>query len=299
MVANRLNEPDAVFEDAVEKAVYRDHPRHQPMSLATIDRMNRETSLRLYRERFQDAGDFTFVIVGNFTTDGLRPLVERYLASLPAAGRTERGRFNQDDPARGRLDLAVRKGIEAKAAVRILFTGDTEWRDEERYPLRAAVDVLRIRLREELREDLGGVYGVGISGDLQRWPKGAYSGGVQFGCNPARVDDLIAAALREIQRLQDDGPSDVNLAKVKEQHLRDFEVGVKENPYWLNNLVFRAQNGLDLSAILDFPEKPKNLTADAVQRAARRYFATNNLFIAKLLPEPEPASTPAPKPTTD
>lgn len=289
-IRNRENDPDAVFADAVTKAFYRDHPRHQPLTLDVVERMQREESLRIYRERFGDAGDFTVVLVGNFKPDEIRPLVERYVGSLPAAGRRERGRFCGDDPVRGRQELTVRKGIEPKCAVRIWFTGEREWRDEDRYPLRAAVDVLQIRLREELREDLGGVYGVGISGGIERWPKGTYQCGIQFGCDPARAEDLIQVALKEVRSLQEEGPSDVNLAKVKEQHLRQFEVDTKENAFWLNNLVFRAQHELPLAELLDFPDKPKQLTADAVRQAARTFFASNNVFIARLLPERDAAA---------
>jgi zinc protease len=303
-VQNRRNDPGAVFADALEEALFRNHPRHQPLSPDTLERMDRERSLQIYRERFADAGDFTFVIVGNFTLDNIRPLVERYLASLPANGRNETGRFNHDDPTRGQHTLTVHRGIEPKCTVQILFTGDTDWNDEERYALRAAVDILRIRLREALREDLGGVYGVGISGNLNRWPKGSFASSVQFGCDPARADDLIQVALKEIIDLQENGPTEVNLAKVREQHLREFEIGIQENAFWLNNLLFRAQHDLPLAGLLDFPEKPRNLTADAVRDAARKYFAADNRFIARLLPEQEsaaptqPAQAPLPSATT-
>jgi zinc protease len=292
-IQNRRNDPEAVFEDALEVALFQDHPRHQPLSLDTVERMDRDQSLRIFRERFADAGDFTFVIVGNFTPVAIRPFVERYLASLPATGRVESGRFNGDHPVRGQQELTVRRGIEPKGTVQILFTGDATWDDEARYALRAAVDVLRIRLREELREDLGGVYGVGVSGNLSRWPKGTYSSGIQFGCDPARADDLIEVALREVRRLQEEGPSEVNLAKIREQHLREFEVGIKENPFWINNLMFRAQHALPLDGLLDFPDKARHLTADAVRDAARRYFAADNRFIARLIPEMEPAAAAA------
>lgn len=290
MVENRRNRPEAVFGDAVTKALYRDHPRHRPLSVATLEHMDRETSLRVYCDRFGDASDFIFVILGNFTLEQIRPLVERYLASLPAAGRQEQGRFNGDDPVRGQVDLIVNKGIEPKAQVQLLFTGDAPWAEEERYPLRVAVDVLEIQLREVLREDLGGTYGVGVSGELQRWPKGAYACSIQFGCDPARAESLIGIAQAEVARLQTEGPSAVNLTKVTEQHLRQFEVGMRENPFWLNNLVFRAQYGLELEGMLDFPERVSSLTAEAVVDAARKYFASDNRFLARLLPEAEVAT---------
>ena len=123
--------------------------------------MDRDQSLQIFRDRFADAGDFTFRDRGQFTPDAIRPFVERYLASLPALAASNPP-FNGDLPVRGQQELTVRRGIEPKGTVQILFTGDATWDDEARYALRAAVDVLQIRLREELREDLGGVYGVGV-----------------------------------------------------------------------------------------------------------------------------------------
>ncbi len=287
MIENRRNDPDAVFGDAVETALFNNHPRHQPLSTATLDGMNRETSLKIYQERFADASGFTFVIVGNFSPDKIKPLVERYLGGLPGTQTTKQGIFNNDDPVRGQHTITVQKGLEKKATIQILFTGDTAYVDDDRYALRAATDVLNIRLREALREDLGGTYGVRVSGGIEQWPKGTYSSAITFGCDPDRVTDLIDVALAEVERLQLQGPDPMNFAKVKEQHLREFEVNVRENPYWLNNLLYRAQNNLDLESIMDFPDKPKQLTPEKVAEAARKFFNSENRFIARLLPEPE------------
>ena len=110
--------------------------------------------------------------------------------------------------------------------------------------LRGAVDVLRIRLRELLREDKGGVYGVGVYGDLTRLPKETFSCGVSFTCSPDNVADLTQAALDEIKRLQTDGPSTENLEKVRETLLRNYEKGLKEDNFWLSNLAFYRENEL-------------------------------------------------------
>src|SRR6185369_9583847 len=89
--------------------------------------------LRIYRERFTNAGDFTFVFVGAFKSEELRPLVETYLASLPQINRKEKGRDIGDDPKRGRLNVDVQKGIEPKSSVRISFYGDAKWSMDERF----------------------------------------------------------------------------------------------------------------------------------------------------------------------
>ncbi len=284
-IENRDRNPQAVFGDAIEKAMYGDHPRHRPMSLELLKELDREAALRIYRERFADADDFTFVFVGAFKPEDLRPHVLTYLASLPKLDREERGRYVGDEPKRGQITVEVKKGIEPKSSVRLMFHGDAKWSMEERFALRAAVDVLRIRLRELLREDKGGVYGVGVYGDLIRLPKETFSSGVSFTCDPSNVADLTQSALDEIKQLQKEGPSKDNLEKVRETVLRNYEKGLKEDGFWLGNLTFYRENDLPFEGILRLPERANALTAKRVQEAAQKYFSTENLVVARLLPE--------------
>jgi len=288
---NRDRNPQVVFGDAIEKALYGDHHRHRPMSLALLKELDRETALRIYKERFANAAGFTFAFVGAFKPADLRPLVETYLASLPHRDKTDTWRDVKDDPKKGQLNVEVKKGIEPKSSVRIAFHGDAKWSMDERLALRAAVDVLRIRLRELLREDKGGVYGVGVYGDLARLPKQTYSCGVTFTCSPANVKDLVQATFDEIKRLQTEGPNTENMEKVRETLLRNHEKGLKEDGFWLGNLVFYRENELPFGGILTLPERAKALTAEQVQKAAKKYFSKENVLVAKLMPEePVPAA---------
>jgi zinc protease len=284
-IENRERNPAAVFGDAIEKALYGDHPRHRPMTLDMVKELDREAALRIYRERFANAGDFTFVFVGAFKSGDLRPLILTYLGSLPALDRKEVGRHVGDDPKRGKVTVEVKKGIEPKSSVRLMFHGDAKWSMDERFALRSAVDVLRIRLREVMREDKGGVYGVGVFGDLSRLPKETFSSGVSFTCNPDNVADLTQAALDEIKRLQTDGPSSENLEKVRETLLRNYERGLKEDSFWMSNLSFYRENELPFDGILKLPDRAKALTAEKVRDAGRKYFSAENLLVARLLPE--------------
>ena len=284
-IENRKRNPAAVFGDEIEKALYGDHPRHRPMTVEMLKELDREAALRIYRERFANAGDFTFLFVGAFKTGDLRPLVLNYLASLPAMERKEKGRHVGDDPKPGKVDVEVKKGLEAKSSVRIMFHGDAKWSNDERFALRAAVDVLRIRLREVMREDKGGVYGVSVGGSLERWPKETFSTVITFTCNPDNVADLTKAAMDEINLLQRDGPSLENLEKIRETLLRNYEKGLKEDGFWMSNLSFYRENELPFDGILKLPDRAKALTVEKVRNAARRYFSSDNMLTARLLPE--------------
>lgn len=285
VVQNRLNDPQAVFGDAISKALYGDHPRHQPLSLESLQKIDRETAFKVYQDRFADAGDFTFAFVGSINPDTLKPLVETYLASLPNIDRTETGKDVGDKKTPGKVSIKVHKGLEEKATVRLNFHGAAEWSPQERFALQSTVSILNIQLREVLREDKGGVYGVSAYGGLSRWPSGQYSSSITFGCDPAKVDELIEAALSEVEHLKTEGPSDDNLGKIKETHLRTYERGLKENGFWISNLIFAAQNDLDPGRILEYPDRVAALDKKTIQAAAQRYFDETNLFTAVLLPE--------------
>ena len=284
-IENRDRNPAVIFGDAISKALYGDHPRHRPMTLELLKELDRAAALRIYRERFANAGDFTFTFVGAFKTEQLRPLVQTYLASLPQIDRKEKGRDVGDEPKRGQVKVEVKKGLEAKSSVSLNFYGDAKWSLDERYALRGAVEVLRIRLREIMREDKGGVYGVSVFGDLDREPRQTFSSGVSFTCNPDNVTDLTQAALAEIKRMQRDGPNVEILEKVRETLLRSYERNLKEDSFWLSNLTYYRENGLPFGDILKAPERAKALTPEKVRDAARKYFSTENMLNARLMPE--------------
>lgn len=294
VLRNRSTDPQSVFGDAVEEAMYGDHPRHQPMSVELLEELDHATALRVYQQRFADASDFTFVFVGSFEPEDLKPYVEKYLASLPDLDREEKGRHTGDNRQAGRVSVEVRKGREDKSSVQLTFHGAAKWSMKDRYALRCAVDVLRIQLREALREDKGGVYGVGVSGGMSREPKETFSCNISFTCSPANVNDLIKTALAEAKKLQQEGPSEENLAKIRETHLRTHEKGLKQNGFWLSNLSFYRRCDLPFAGILEGPEKIEAMTSKEIQGAARKYFSRKNMLTAKLFPEIEkPSGKPA------
>ena len=282
---NRLNDPNSLFGDAITKALYGDHPRHQPLDLDVLSRLDREAAYRIYQERFANAGDFIFFFVGSIDLATLQPLVETYLASLPTLERIDSPKDVGDHRSPGRIRIQVAKGIEPKSSVRLTFHGESPWSPKARHALQGALEVLQIRLREVLREDKGGVYGVGVYGGLSRWPRGTFANHVSFGCDPDKVEELIGAALAEIEKLKTEGPSDEDFNKIKEAQLRSYERGLKENSFWIGNLVSAIRNNLDPHRILTYSERVEALTKERIQEAAKLYFDQTNFLTAVLVPE--------------
>lgn len=283
-VQNRAKNPNAVFSDALNKLLYKDHPRTQPFTMEILEQMDAENSLAIFKDRFADLGDSLFVFVGNFEPASFKPYIEQYIASLPNIGRKESWKDVGLDTVSGTHELKVHKGLEPKASVRLIFTGAAAWSGEQRHALTSLNKALDIRLREIMREDMGGVYGVNVSGSLSRYPKERFSTSISFTCDPANVEALTKAAMDEIERAQKEGFEDSYLDKVRESQLRSYELAVKQNGFWLSNLSYYYEYGMDPLKILAYPDKVKALNNQILIDAAKQYYKGENLINAQLLP---------------
>ena len=129
LLANQTASPDVVFDEAINAILSRDHPRRQPETPATVDKWNLPASLAFYKARFADASNFTFVFVGSFTPDAIKPFVETYVASLPATHAHETWRDPGIAPPTGAVEKTVEKGIAPKSEVTIVLSGPFEYDD--------------------------------------------------------------------------------------------------------------------------------------------------------------------------
>jgi zinc protease len=285
MASSRLT-PERAFSDTISVTMAQGHFRARPFTEEVLDEMDLAASLEIFRERFEDAGDFTFYLVGNFTVDEIRPMVQQYLGGLPTSGRDETWRDVGIRPPQGVVTRTVVRGIEPKSRVRLIFTGDFEWDRENRQTLQALTEVMRLKLREVLREDLGGTYGVSVSASTSRDPVEGYRFNISWGCDPERVDELTERVMVQVDSLQSFGIDDSYLDKIREIDRRSHEERLKENGFWLRSLQFVDRYGQDPMTILggsaSFLEK---LRSADISEAAQRYLDQSNYAKFVLLPE--------------
>jgi zinc protease len=286
-VENRSASPEAAFIDTIQVTLAQHNLRSRPWSMDLVGEMDMAAAYDFYSDRFADADDFTFYIVGNFTTEGIRPLVASYLGALPATDRVETWRDPGVTPPRGVVKKTVRKGIEEKAQVGIVFTGPFAWSPENEHALKSLASVMEIDLREVLREDLGGTYGVGISAEAHPYPKPEYGLWITFGCDPHRVDELTRTVFDKIEGLRTQGPEGDYVDRVKEAQSRGYEVNLRNNAFWLRELRTSGFEGTDPSLILRYPELVRRLSVDLMRETAATYLDTANYVQVVLLPENE------------
>jgi zinc protease len=284
-IENRSADPENAFYDTIMVTMSQYHPRQKPWTTEMLDQMDLDVTYDIYKDRFADAEDFTFIFVGNFTPDKIKPFVTTYLGGLPTTKRKETWKDIGINYPAGVIRKEVIRGIEPKAMVSMNFTGNAEWSRENNYIFQSLGSVLDIKLREVIREDKSGTYGVSVSSALNHFPKQNYKVTISFGCDPDRTEELINAIFQVIDSLQTFGPEDIYITKVRETQLRSYETNLKENTFWIRALQNYYFAGQDPELILKYPELVSTLTSDKIKNAFKKYLNKNNYVQVVLLPE--------------
>lgn len=280
---NRRLSPEAVFFDDFQVFENQNHPRFRPLTPETYQKVSLDKAFAFYQDRFADAGDFTFVLVGNIDLEKTKALVETYLGSLPTKKRKETWRDVNVGFPPGVATKTVVKGTEPKSSVVITFHGAEKWSRDSENDMRMLSEVYAMRLREVLREDMGGVYGVSANGSLRRLPKQEFVFTVRFGCAPENVDKLVKAVFDEAKAIQTTPVGEDYIAKAKEIRKRSHETNLKDNAFWGRSLERAYFYGDDPKNILD--SMADRISADRVQAAAKRYITPKSYVEGVLKPE--------------
>jgi zinc protease len=284
-VQNNSLSPEGVMRDSNQVTVYNHHFRQRPYNVQLLNEIDESKVLELYKARFANAGNFTFFFVGNFKPEDLKPMIETYIGGLPSKGKKESWKDPGYTFPKGIVKKIVTKGTEPKSYVAITMKGRFEWNLKNKVEAEAMMKVLNVMLRETMREDKSGVYGVGASLTPVRYPGPGYTITIQFGCAPENVDMLVQTAFEQIEKLKKEGPSSVNMEKAKETMHRTREVNLKDNNFWVSVLQTYYMNGDQVSDIMKYDDAVNAITARDVQNACARYFNMDNYVETVLLPE--------------
>jgi zinc protease len=286
MLENQSQNPRAVFGEKVSLVNASNHYSARMITPADLGALKLEPMQQFYRARFGNAADFTYFFVGAFTVPELTPLVERWLGGLPSTGAKSAAfrdmgvRF----PASTVRD-SVTKGKDPASQTVVSFFADAGKDEFEMHRLRAAGNLLSIRLREILREELGGTYGVSVGYENSLPLPGYGAVVVQFGSAPDNVDKLQQAVFAEVERLKAQGPTADDVAKVKEMEKRELETNARQNSYWIGSLQTVHMYGWDPAGILRRPQRADALTPEILHGIFKKYFPMDRYTVVTLKPE--------------
>ncbi|MDQ2721086.1 MAG: insulinase family protein [Bacteroidota bacterium] len=279
--------PQVVFIDTLFKAMYHNSPL-APIAVPKpeyFDHIDLNRVMQMYKERFGDANEMHFTFVGSINENELKPLLEKYIASLPATSKKFNYVDNKLRTAKGKVDVNVYKGTEQKSLILAVYSGEIPYSAALDLKAQAISAILNIRIIEELREKIQGIYGGGTQAQFEKVPYPNYSFFLQLPCGPEKVDTLLYAANAEIQSLIKNGPSKENLDKVKQQWKEQHKVNFKENGTWLSKLQKFYFPGGNPDYFINYEKYVNALTQKDIQDAAKLLLSTPNVVTGILRPE--------------
>ena len=275
MLINAELNPMKSLNDTIRKSMYPNLPRLKSLTLAELDKINFKRCVQIGKERFANAADFTFVLTGNIDETVVIPLIEQYIASLPAKGKKETYRDFGASPMDGSRTNVFKKEMEIPTATVFMSKkGSAAYNLKNDLSFSIADQILDIVMTEEIREKEGGTYGVSVSASLNNVPKPYVILQVYYQTDPDKYEYLNKKIEEIIADFAQNGPSAVNMDKVKEYMLKKHQEYLRENSYYSNCMRELIINGVD--EITGYEDLVKNITADDVRSVIANLLKENN-----------------------
>lgn len=273
--ANLGKNPMVAFSDSIMNAMYMSNPRGRFINAGNIEKADYETMLKLYKERFANAGKFVFTIVGNVNPEEFKPLAEQYIASIP--GYAEKSTFNPNalKARKGKFDNHYTRALETpKASSAIVFSGKMKYNLQNSIQLDALKQVLDIQLMEKIREQLGGTYGVQVMAEQEKEPFEGFTIQMQFDTEPNRRVELVNAINTAVNELQKNGPKSEEVQKIKEFMTKQHADELKKNENTLSSLNKQYRYGADF--VSNYQKYVDQLSAKTLKKFATQLFKQGN-----------------------
>lgn len=272
---NMASNPMFHLQKNLTETMYQNNPRQQVMTYETLDQIDFNKLQQIYNKLYQNADDFTFTIVGNVDLATLKPMVEKYIGSLPKTKQNYTWVDNDVRMVRGNVNKRFTTKMETpKSSVINVFTGDMPYTLENVLAMQFLSQILDIQYIATLREEKGGTYGVQASGSNEFVPTQTYTLFTFFDTDPNRADELTKDIKNEIQKLADNGVKEEDLVKIKEYYSKQHPDQLKQNGYWLNNIVNYHVYGYDMED--GYMNIVNGFTSDYFKALAAKILADGN-----------------------
>ena len=286
-LANRDKNPKITFSDSIQMMASNHSERTQLMTVELLDRVQLDKALEIFKARFANPADFTFIFVGNI--DPKDPKVQEMICQWLGSLKTKKTREEVIDhhvrvPAGVHKNYFTRKMETTTASNRIQYTSyDIPYSMDNDLNVEMIGRILSKRYLESIREREGGSYGVRTYGDLSILPVPRAALIMQFDTDPQKQERLMQIIHEEVQTIVDNGPRADDLQKEKESLLKDFQEDLENNKYWRTTLYLYYMYGIN--NIRDYKPAVEAITAETVQQTLKKIVDSGNMFEVVMFPE--------------
>jgi zinc protease len=282
---NIENDPDKIKSDSTELIVTDHNPRTRIITKDAVAKISIEDIKKIYTDRFNSADEFTFFIIGNVDIDTVMKYTEKYIGSIPSAGRTETWIDRKIRQPEGKITREISIPLKIpKSTVYISFQKKMDYNPYNYLGLEVIQGILDIVYTEKIREEEGGTYGVGVSLSSRKRPEEMAEGTITFDCEPGRSNELKKIIYNEINSLTKDGPDQINLNKAVNNLLKTREESKLHNSYWLGALTTFYSYGIDSNNPENFENILKSYSVDSIKKIANELFSGANIVDITFVP---------------
>ena len=276
-LANQEANPMTALTDTLQKEMYGDHPLAGRVKAEMIDQLDYNRIMEMYKDRFKEAGDFTFLFVGNINLEEVKPLIETYLGGLPTINRKENYQDIQMNIRKGSHKNLFEKQMETpKATVLNIISGNCEYNLKNDLLMTMLSQTMDMVYLETVREKEGASYGVSAYGQLSRGIHDEALFQIYFDTDPAKREKMEQIVMSELQKVAQEGPRPEHLAKVKEFLLKKHIENAKENGYWLGQLNNYYWYNTDMNT--DYEKLVNDLTVEDVKNFTKALLDQGNII---------------------
>ena len=281
---NAKSNPDFQMQEKVIDVLYGHNPRRQVISTELLDEFSFEALPAIYKKLYPDGNSFRFTFVGNIDPETLKPLVEKYIGSIPASKKPMTFADDKAYPVKGEVTEDFSTPMQQpKVSVNYTFTGDMDYSLENKAALSFLTQALNSRYLVSIREEKGGTYGVQVYGSTDWIPRETYTMTIAFDTNAEMADELCEIILKELRTIAEEGPLTEDIEKHREFMLKNWKNSLDENGPWMQYLQAKYGSGLDYLAGQE--QAIRSLTNADVQALAKKILDDGNMVKVVMHPE--------------
>ena len=284
-LANRNASPKVDYNDSIRAILYGHHPRMEPVVQATLDKVNYERILQIYKERFSDAANFKTVIIGNYDEQDLRQMLCLYLATLPATNQHEQTDYSRIPQIVGgeKKTCFTKQQATPLANVSIFLTADVPFTPQSDLELDFLKRCLSIAYTDSVREEKGGTYGVSVDFELDKDNQPNATMKIAYNADPNRYKELNPIVYQQLKNIADNGPAETSMQKVKEYLVKQYAQAAITNDYWSYIIWHELDDDTDFDR--DYCKMVEQMKPEDIQRMAKQLLASKRCIEVTMLSE--------------
>lgn len=268
------------MQDSVTTILYgKNHPTERLFDKAFMADMSFDKMKKIYKTRFNNAGDFIFFIVGDVKKETIKPLLEKYIASLPTTEEKENWKDNSVEWANNKIDKDVYLEMkDPKTNVRVVIKNDMKYSLKNSILMRALGDILQLRYTESLREEEGGTYGARARASLSKIPTQEGTISVSFDCNPELAEKLIGIVHKEIENLKNGEIQQADLDKTLTNFLKSREESKNYNRYEMSLLKNSVLEGYNMNDPKNYEDIVKSIKIKDLKKITKKLLKNSKSY---------------------